>query len=351
MKSTLRQSSFFTKIFHWEFWPFTLFYSPIFLYWLWLSIKARSFFFFTASNPAIETGGMMGESKIKILDQIPSEYLPQTFFVTIGTTKNAIQAKMKSMDISFPVIAKPDIGERGRMVEKIVNEQELEAYLNIIKVDFIIQEYISFPLELGVFYVRYPEEEQGKITSLVIKDFLKVTGDGKSTVLELMKNYPRASFQLGRIGPRLGERASYVPAQGETVDLEPIGNHARGTTFLNGNHFIDVQLHEVFNVISNKIPGFYYGRYDLRCSSMEDLKQGKNIRIMEINGAGAEPAHIYHPDSSIFLAYKALFSHWKMLYIVSTQNHKKGIPYMSFREARKKYREVMRYQKILLGNG
>ncbi|HXA02440.1 MAG TPA: hypothetical protein VNW99_10660 [Cytophagaceae bacterium] len=351
MRNTIKRSTFFTKILQWEFWPFTLFYFPILLYWLWLSIKARSFFFFSASNPSIETGGMMGESKIRILEQIPEAYLPKTFFVKAGEDITALNRKLISFNISYPLIAKPDVGERGRMVEKIKNAQEMESYLRLIRVDFIVQEFIGYPLELGIFYVRYPDETTGKVTSIVIKDFLKVIGDGQSTILELMKNYPRAAFQLARLGPKLGGLAEHIPATGEVVDLEPIGNHARGTTFLNGNDLIDQHLNEVFDSISKQIPGFYYGRYDLKCTSIEDLKLGKNIKIMELNGAGAEPAHIYHPHSSLLLAYKALFSHWRMLYEVSKQNHKHGIPYMSFSEARKKYKEVKEYQKVLLNNG
>jgi len=55
-----------TKITHWEYWPFELVYFPVVLYYFWLSIRARSFFFFSASNPSIETGGMLGESKFGI---------------------------------------------------------------------------------------------------------------------------------------------------------------------------------------------------------------------------------------------------------------------------------------------
>jgi len=86
------------------------------------------------------------------------------------------------------------------------------------------------------------------------------------------------------------------------VVLEPIGNHCRGTTFLNANDIIDEKLTKVFDSISNRIPGFYFGRYDLRCSSIEDLKKGKNVRIIELNGAGSEPDNIYHSCASIFSA-------------------------------------------------
>ncbi|HSZ26257.1 MAG TPA: hypothetical protein VK766_11075, partial [Cytophagaceae bacterium] len=247
---------------------------------------------------------------------------------------------LKSMHqngLTLPVIAKPDIGERGTQVEKINNEQELQSYLQTNNCNFLIQEYIDFEIELGVFYYRFPDQTTGTISSIVKKEFLQVTGDGESTLGELITRYPRAGFQFDRLSLKLNYTS--IPQKGEKVLLEPIGNHCRGTTFLNANHLIDSKLTSVFDTISKQIPGFFYGRYDLRCKNMEDLKEGKNIKILELNGAGSEPGHIYQPGYSIFRAWRALLFHWKILYLISIQNHKKGIPYMRFSEAKVKYHE------------
>src|SRR3546814_20997553 len=47
----------------WEFWPAWLFYVPIVGYILWLGLRFRQPTAFTASNPAFESGGVVGESK------------------------------------------------------------------------------------------------------------------------------------------------------------------------------------------------------------------------------------------------------------------------------------------------
>jgi hypothetical protein len=336
---------FYTKLTHWEYWPFELVYLPVVFYYFWLSLKAKSFFFFSASNPSIETGGMLGESKFSILKNIPEEVKAFTLFFRKDTAASKIIPAIQENDLSYPIIAKPDVGERGTMVEKINNEKELRLYLQKNKTDFLIQEYVNFKVELGVFYYRFPDQTKGTVSSVVLKDFLKVTGDGKSTLGELIANYPRAGFQFERLNTRLNYDS--IPANEETILLEPIGNHCRGTTFLNANHIIDQKLIDIFDAISLQIPGFFFGRYDLRCKNIEDLKAGKNIKIVELNGAGAEPGHIYQPGYSIFKAWKELLFHWKILYQISVQNHEKGIPYMGFSEAEKKYKEILAQKRAV----
>ena len=87
------------------------------------------------------------------------------------------------------------------------------------------------------------------------------------------------------------------------------------------------QLEEVFDKIALQIEGYNFGRFDLRVSSEEDLSRGVNMKIMELNGANSEPAHIYDPKMPLITAYKALFRHWKNLFQVSVANHKLGVPY------------------------
>ena len=205
-----------------------------------------------------------------------------------------------------------------------------------IKIDFIIQEFVNLPLEFGVFYVRYPNEEKGFINSITMKEFLSVEGDGKSTLEELILKKDRAKLQWETLRKNYRERLDSVLAVNERIELVSIGNHCLGTTFLNGNHLITPRLNESFDRISKQVSGFYFGRYDLRCASLQDLEQG-NVKVVELNGCGAEPAHIYHPGSSIREAFKVLFTHWRNLYLISVQNHARGVPYISFREGLKTY--------------
>jgi hypothetical protein len=92
--------------------------------------------------------------------------------------------------------------------------------------------------------------------------------------------------------------------------------------FLDTSHWVDEQLEESFNKICNQINGFYYTRMDIKYESLELLKQGKNFSIIELNGSGSEPTHIYDPKHSLFFAWKEIIRHWDMMYKISMLNKK-----------------------------
>jgi len=346
IKKYINRSPFLIKLLNWEYWPFNLIYFPIYLYWLFLSVKARSLFFFRAANPGIETGGMIGESKITILDMVPSDYKPPTIFLINGTTTEQVIKLMKINKLSYPIILKPDIGERGWKVEKIENRQSLNQYLEKNRINLLLQDYVDLPIELAVMYYRFPGEKKGKVISLAIKEFLCVTGDGNSSVLDLIKAKPRAFLQMPVLKEKYPDLMPQIPDKNEEIELVSIGNHCRGTKFLNGNHLIDDGLTKAFDRISDQLTEVYFCRFDIKCNSIAELKEGKQIRIMEINGVGSEPAHIYDPHYTLIQAYGDLFHQWKMMYRISKINRKKGASYMSLREAIKKLRSISQYKKL-----
>ncbi len=339
--------NFWTKVSNWEYWPFEIVYFPVFFYWLWLSAKARSLFFFSAANPSIESGGMLGESKNQILAKLPGQYKPKTLLIEIPLDMDAILEKLQETGITFPLIAKPDVGERGWKVEKIHTQGELEAYVKQMRVNFLIQEYVAHELELGVFYYRFPSQTKGVISSIVMKEFLTLTGNGKSTVRELILNDQRARLQYEVLTEKYPALMEEVLPEAKKTTLVYIGNHCRGTKFLNGNYLITNQLTEVFDNISRSIPGFHFGRYDIRCKSLEELYEGKEIKILELNGAGAEPGHIYDPDFPFLEAYGVLFHHWRVLYQISQANYEMGTEYMSAREAWQTMMKLRNNRKLM----
>lgn len=342
-----QQSSFYVKWTNWEYYPVYIANIPTVFFWLYFGIRSRSLFFFSAVNPVIETGGVMGESKMNIFNRLPVETIPKTILISKKEKEieNILQKIIKA-GIVFPLIAKPDIGERGFLVEKLNNKEELLIYLNKITVDFIIQDFINYPLEVSILYHRFPDAKKGKITSICIKKNLSVTGDGTSTIEKLMTEYPRARFQVKRFQTDYPDLLLKVPSSGEHVELEPIGNHSRGTTFLNGNHFIDQKLEAAFDKIALQMEGIHYGRFDMKCQSIDFLKEAKDFKILEFNGIASEPAHIYDPAYSTLQAYRDIFSHWEIIYQLSKVQRQKGIAAMSWKEAYRSLREYFQYMKM-----
>ncbi|MBL7873226.1 MAG: hypothetical protein JNM78_16525 [Cyclobacteriaceae bacterium] len=340
------RSNFFIKLRHWEYWPFGIIQAPIILMWVWYALKERSLFYFSASNPSILTGGMMGESKYDILRRIPDSVKPKTVLVKLPASLPRVIDLLNEQGFSFPVIFKPDLGERGWMVRRIYNEADVEKYLSEIKIDFLIQEFIDSPLEFGVFYIRFPSMPNGFVNSITGKEFLFVTGDGKKTIQELILEKDRAKIHGETLMKKYAGRLNEILAPGERLELVSIGNHCLGTMFLNKNHLITPTLSATFDSISKQLDGFYFGRFDIRCNSVEDLENG-NIKIMELNGCGAEPSHIYQPGSSLFAGVKALIVYWQNMYRVSRENHERGVPYLSFKEGKEIY---YRFKKLSSGS-
>ncbi len=332
------KSNFFIKLLSWEYWPFGILQAPLFPYWLWLSVKARSLFFFSASNPGILMGGMFGESKFEVLEKIPANVKPNTILAKVPANFTEVKQLLSHHKLHYPLVFKPDLGERGWMVKIIRNDQDAEDYLNTTKLDFIIQEWIDLPLEFGVFYVRYPSQPSGKVVSIVGKEMLHVIGDGKTTLGELIRENNRAKLQWQILKDKYASQLDNILPEGQRMELVSIGNHCLGTKFLNFNHLISPTLSASFDAISREIDGFYFGRFDLRVASLEALENG-NVKIVELNGCGAEPAHIYDPAFSFIEAIKVLFVHWTTIYRISLENYKRGIPYISYREGKAHYKK------------
>ena len=278
-------------------------------------------------------GGMFGESKFDVLLKVPVGVKPKTILIRLPATRQHVVDQMAQHGMELPVIFKPDLGERGWLVKKIQSAADIDSYLTKINIPFLVQELVSLPLEFGVFYVRYPSEPKGRVTSIVGKEMLSVTGDGFMTLQELILAKDRARLQWEILRITYQNKLEDVIPRGEKIELVSIGNHCLGTKFLNANHLITEKLSASFDAISKQIEGFYFGRFDLRVASLEDLQEGR-VMIMELNGCGAEPAHIYQPGSSILEATRVLFKHWSDIYRVSVENHQRGAAYLPFREAR-----------------
>ena len=339
---------FLHKVTHWEYWPFQIVYIPIYFLWIFYSIKARSLFFFNASNPLIKNGGFMNESKKEIYDLIPQKYYPKTDLISPSIAFELVVQQVTKAGITFPFIAKPDIGLRGSAVKKITNIDELKQYHVVANFDYLVQDLIPFDKEFGIFYVRYPNQESGKITGIVSKEFLIVEGNGIDSIEVLLMKNPRYAFQINPLRDELGSKINDILPAGETKNLVPFGNHARGAKFIDASNLISKKLTSTFDRICKEIPEFYFGRLDVMFANFDDLENGKNFAIVEVNGAASEPTHIYDPRHSLFFAWKELAKHITYMYQISVINNKSGVPYLTFKKGVEQYKlHLKQSEKII----
>ena len=278
------------------------------------------------------------ESKKAIYNLIPQQYYPKTELIKEGTSLEQIMKMVEDSGIKYPLIAKPDIGLRGSGVKKINTIEDLKQYGLKANFDYVIQDLIPFENEVGIFYVRYPNQKWGKITGIVSKEFLIITGNGIATIEELIKENPRYELQLKVLQQEYGKELQEVLPKGKKLNLVPYGNHARGAKFIDGSHWNTPKLEEAINKICLQIPGFFFGRLDVMYNSFDELEQGENFSIVELNGAASEPKHIYDPRHSLFFAWKELIRHITYMYEISVENNKKGAPYLGHKEGMREYR-------------
>jgi len=315
---------------HWEFWPAWMFYPPVGVYCAWLALKYRGLTVVTAANPGIFSGGMVGESKMATLKELfltSPEFTAETELIagdTLAARLRSLDAIRTRLGLDFPFILKPDVGQRGAGIKLIRWTQQAEDYLRQTSAPLVAQRYAPGPLEAGIFYYRFPHEARGHIFAITEKLFPILIGDGKSTVTELIWSDPRARFMADKYLQRFSERQGEVLPAGGELKLVEAGNHAQGCIFRDGMRLCTPELESRMDAISQKVTGFFIGRYDIRYASEENLRAGGNFQIIELNGAASEATSIYDARNSIFAAYRTLFRQWDLVFAIGSANRKRG---------------------------
>lgn len=333
------------KIKNWEQWPFKVLYAPVSPVWAWYILRSRAIWFFTPSNPKLTFGGMEGEPKREMHDLLPKHLCPSFFNVTPGESFESIIKQLKEKNISYPLIVKPEIGGQGILFRKINNETELKNYHRLVPVEYFIQEFIRYPIEVSLFYYRYPGESKGVITGFLKKIPMQVTGDGVHTVEELIMSNAKTAKRIDEIRNKHADNLKKVLAENEKYMLSHAANHNRGARFIDLKKEIDDSLVKILDDISISINDFFYGRYDIMCSSIEEMKQGKNFVILEYNGCGAEPNHFYDTGYTLINAWREILKHWKVLFRISKLNNASGIKYWPAMKGFRFVKETKKYYK------
>ncbi|TGM03869.1 DedA family protein [Leptospira jelokensis] len=309
-----------------EFWPSVLFYLPLVPYLIYLSLRHRGIRYLTTTNPGIFASGIAGESKSEILALIPKPFVAKYLLLKKqeGSKDKKVQIWMKQNQLRFPIIAKPDIGERGLLVHKILNQNELSNLFQSYPMDWLLQEYVKGPFEVGVFYFRRPQEKSGQLFSITEKVFPKLTGDGIATIETLLRNHPRYRFQFETHKRHNHFQLQRIIPNGETVSIGSIGNHIQGCLFQDGEFYRTKNLERKIVKIGDATKGFYFGRFDIRFSNQKDFLNGNNFKIIELNGVTSESTNLYDPKFSILQSYSILYKQWKLIYEIGVANFRNG---------------------------
>ncbi|RME73446.1 MAG: alpha/beta fold hydrolase [Verrucomicrobia bacterium] len=322
----------------WEYWPAWALYPPVLVYIVWLGLRHRGLTVFTAANPGMPCGGLAGESKAAILGAFPPG-LPELARFAVIAPEEDVEHRLVSLDrfmaanaLRYPVVLKPDVGERGQGVSIVRTRTEAAAVLARCREALIAQAFVP-GREFGLFYVRHPGAPRGLLISITAKEPTRVTGDGRRTLEELILDDDRAVCMAPFFFRKLADRLGEVPAAGEVVALSELGTHCRGALFLDGwDEVWSAALEARVDAVSRQLPGFYFGRFDVRTPSAEALREQGEFRILEVNGVTSESTHMYDPRYSVLQAWRILFTQWRLAFSIGAANRERGHRPASVRE-------------------
>lgn len=324
-----------------EFLPAWFFYTPVVAQSLMQGLRHFDWALPLIANPSIKLSGMVGESKHDILSLAGSSSQRWISpFITL--TKTDLNTKVQAEDarrvliqssLDFPVVAKPDLGCRGAGVKLINTQDQLEEYIASFPkgARFLLQEKAPYQAEAGLFYVRYPNRRQGEIISITLKYAPMVTGDGTSTLKQLIENDPRAGQLIHLYLPRHHDKLEHVLTEGEEFQLAFAGSHSRGSIFRDGNQYITKALTERLDEIFNDFDGFHYGRLDVKFRDIHSLMQGEDFTILEVNGASSEAAHIWDRNTPLREIFSTLLQQYRILFDIGAQQKQRGHKPPSFK--------------------
>ena len=322
--------SWYRKYRRWEFWPAWLFYPPVAAMCVWLGLRYRGFSLPTIANPSFRNGGIVGESKIEVLQalmNVAPDLVADAFLVAEGdlpARRRAVEGICREHAIGYPFVLKPNVGQRGAGFKLVASAAEVKPYLAQVRSEVVLQRYVPEPKEIGVFYYRFPGQERGEIFGVTEKVFPEVVGDGIRTFEELLRAEPRAGLIAKTYRDRFPALVGRVVPAGAHLRLVEAGNHCQGCIFRDGAHLASEALRGRLDQISNALPGFFVGRYDIRYASDDQLRRGEGFRIIELNGAASEATNIYDERNSLLSAYRTLYRQWELVYAIGAANRALG---------------------------
>ena len=301
------------RLMRWEFWPLPVVYTPIAFYWVWLAARYGDWGIWLNCNPSLPASGMAMESKGGILQKFRGEdgAVKVARYLRIPDEGQDRMAVIEKAGFAFPLVLKPDLGQRGAGVEIVTDEKRARAWLaTCVGEEAVVQEFAG-GLEFGVHWSKSPAEERGEIRSLCQKHPQWVMGDGKATLEELVLADARAVMMAGYYEGAFAERWSEVVAEGEVVEIAPIGTHSRGAVFTDERTLVTPELESAFDELGARFERLGFGRYDVKVPSVEDLQAGKNIVVLEFNPVMGEPTHVYQPGYPLWRGLADFFAHFR----------------------------------------
>ena len=298
---------------------------PLVLQWFWLGLRYGSLTLPSVINPSIEGGGLVGESKSACLEQIGPAYAPYVApWVQVGPDESPVQARVR-LGCAYPLIAKPDLGWCGYGVRRVEDDAALLDYARQFPpgATFIVQQLVAAPLEAGLFYARDPAAQRGRLLSVTVRHPPTVVGDGVRDVATLIGADPRLARHGAAFAAILGSAWHDVPGVGEARIITTVASLRVGARYEDVSSCASPALQARIDAIALSMKGFHWGRFDVRCASLDALREGV-FQIIEVNGAGSEAINFWDPAFTLASAFAGVFAKQTLLFRLSAAMRRAG---------------------------
>ena len=307
---------------HWtrhEFWPQFILAIPPMLHYFWQALIHRSWTLFTLANRGLGAdGGLPSGSKFEHYTKFLSDKnnpavasvsvktLCVPVYENLDTRTENVLALMRENEITFPCVMKPEIGDGGVGVCIVRSREHLRNWLEVNPDAAVLQEFVGGN-EYEIIWSRRPGRADGRIQTVVQKDFVVVKGDGERKLEDLIWADDKG-VSNGKLFSKLNFRdANRVLEAGETYALAPIGSRIKGANFVSRPELRSGKLADVIDRLADACGDVHYLVLDIRAASDEDLLDGKNIRITGVKGAGATAGTIFDGYVRMGMAYSRAF--------------------------------------------
>lgn len=317
----------YRRLRRWQHWPSFILYVPVTFYIFYLGLRYRCLTLFTLANPGISKRNDIERSESNLLAKL-NEQFTASYKVIPAEPDNEERigkayAFMAENKLTFPVTVKPDTDKREKEGQIIDNSNQLESYIRESQQKLIIREYMEGP-EYGIFYYRFPNEKEGDIFSITTKNPIYVEGDGQSTVEELILADDRAVTLAKYYLRQNRNRLFKVPERGEQLSITRLDTYRRGVIFEDSASLKTRELTQALDKICNAVPGFFFGRMDVKAPTAEHLTRGEGIKIIDINGVISESTNIYDKNHTLFQGIRNLCKQWRLAFEIGAKNRAKG---------------------------
>lgn len=303
----------------WHEIPMWLFYVPIGIAVIALSLRHLSPLAAMRANNGLEKGGLFPASKQDFFALFPANSpllpvslkLPATLDLDgVASVFDGFARQLGRVPELF--VVKPDDGIQGQDIHFFGKLDELKRFWESGErgnSDWLLQEYVD-GIEAAVFYNQMNRDRPGRILSMTRKWGFEVEPDGVSTIAQLIEEAEADQATKRQVTKTNKGWLDEIPPSGGPLELMPVRNHHLGATFQDISQCITPELEAAVCWQLDQIKGYQYGRLDIRAPDFAALIKGEGIKVLEANALYSEPVHAYDPKYGLRDAYRIFISHW-----------------------------------------